>query len=64
MLKTILTFHDAMAEALGKGSSLKQILNLPVKTEIARMKEQEDVETIKSFIGEIDQSFGSLEVER
>ncbi|MGB8312226.1 MAG: V-type ATP synthase subunit A [Halobacteriota archaeon] len=64
MLKTILTFHDAMAEALGKGSSLKQILSLPVKKEIARMKEQEDVETIKSFIGEIDRSFGSLEVER
>jgi V/A-type H+-transporting ATPase subunit A len=64
MLKIILIFHDAMAEALGKGTSLKQILSLPVKTEIARMKEQEDVETIKSLIGEIDRSFGSLEVER
>jgi V/A-type H+-transporting ATPase subunit A len=64
MLKAILTFHDAMAEALGKGSALKQILSLPVKKEIARMKEQEDVETIKSLIDEIDRSFGSLEVER
>jgi V/A-type H+-transporting ATPase subunit A len=64
MLKIILIFHDAMAEALGKGTSLKQILSLPVKTEIARMKEQEDVETIKSLIGEIGRSFGSLEVER
>jgi len=64
MLKIILAFHDAMADALGKGIPLKQILSLPVKTEISRMKEQEDVETIKSLISEIDRSFGSLEVER
>jgi len=41
MLKAILTFHEATTNAVGKGNSLKQILSLPVKTEIARMKEQE-----------------------
>jgi V/A-type H+-transporting ATPase subunit A len=64
MLKVIFTFHDAITKALGEGVSLKQILGLPVKTEIARMKEQEDVETIKSLIDEIDRSVGSLEVTR
>jgi V/A-type H+-transporting ATPase subunit A len=64
MLKVIFTFHDAITEALDKGISLKQILSLPVKTDIARMKEQEDVETIKSLISEIDRSVESLEVAR
>jgi V/A-type H+-transporting ATPase subunit A len=64
MLKVIFTFNDAITEALDKGISLKQILSLPVKTEIARMKEREDVETIKSLIGEIDRSVASLEVAR
>ncbi|MEI7827959.1 MAG: V-type ATP synthase subunit A, partial [Euryarchaeota archaeon] len=40
MLKTILAFHDAMTGALEKGVSLQQVLDLPVKTAIARMKEQ------------------------
>ena len=63
MLKAILTFHEATTKAVGNGNSLKQILSLPVKTEIARMKEQEEVETIKSLIDEIERSFESLEVE-
>ena len=63
MLKAILTFHEATTNAVGKGNSLKQILSLPVKTEIARMKEQEEVETIKSLVDEIERSFESLKVE-
>ncbi|HYA60902.1 MAG TPA: V-type ATP synthase subunit A [Candidatus Acidoferrum sp.] len=63
MLKVILTFNDAVTRAVGKGGSLKQMLNLPVKAEIARMKEQDDVEAIKNLIGEIDRSFESLEAE-
>ena len=63
MLKVILTFNDAVTRAVGKGGSLKQMLSLPVKAEIARMKEQVDVEAIKNLIGEIDRSFESLEAE-
>src|SRR5674476_30087 len=62
MLKTILAFHDAMTEALGKGVSLQQVLDLPVKTAIARMKEQEELDTIKGLMDVIDNSVGSLEV--
>ncbi|MGZ8932349.1 MAG: V-type ATP synthase subunit A [Halobacteriota archaeon] len=61
MLKTILAFHDAMTEALGKGVSLQQVLDLPVKTAIARMKEQEELDTIKGLMDVIDNSVGSLE---
>ena len=62
MLKAILTFHDAITGALSKGASLQQLLDLPVKTEIARMKEQEDVATIKGLLDTIDTSVASLEV--
>ena len=61
MLKTILAFHDAMTEALGKGVSLQQVLDLPVKTAIARMKEQEELDPIKGLMDEINNSVGSLE---
>jgi V/A-type H+-transporting ATPase subunit A len=61
MLKTILAFHDAMTEALSKGVSLQQVLALPVKTAIARMKEQEELDAIKGLMAVIDDSIGSLE---
>ncbi len=61
MLKAILTFHDAITEALSKGVSLPQVLELPVKTEIARMKELKDVGTIETLIRKIDESIGTLE---
>ena len=61
MLKAILAFHDAMTEALGKGVSLQQVLDLPVKMAIARMKEQEELDTIKGLMDVIDNSVGSLE---
>jgi V/A-type H+-transporting ATPase subunit A len=62
MLKAILTFHDAITDALSKGASLQQLLDLPVKTDIARMKEQEDVATVKGLLDTIDASVASLEV--
>ncbi|MGA7076925.1 MAG: V-type ATP synthase subunit A [Halobacteriota archaeon] len=62
MLKTILAFHDAITEALSKGISLQQVLALPVKTAIARMKEQEELNAIKGLMDVIDSSVGSLEV--
>jgi V/A-type H+-transporting ATPase subunit A len=62
MLKTILTYHDAITEALSKGISLQQVLDLPVKTAIARMKEQEELNAIKGIMDVIDDSVRSLEV--
>jgi len=61
MLKSILAFHDAMTGALEKGVMLQQVLDLPVKTAIARMKEQEELDTIKGLMDVIDNSVGSLE---
>jgi V/A-type H+-transporting ATPase subunit A len=64
MLKVILAFYDRASEAMIRGVALNKILKLPLKAEVGRMKELEDVERIRSFIGEIDKNISALEVER
>jgi V/A-type H+-transporting ATPase subunit A len=64
MLKVILTFYDRISDAMNKGIALNKILKLPLKAEIGRMKELEDVEKIKSLIHDIDKKVAAMEVER
>jgi V/A-type H+-transporting ATPase subunit A len=64
MLKAILTFHDAAVAAMGRGVGLRQVLTLPEKNEIARMKEQYDAERIGELIGSIGTAARELEAER
>jgi V/A-type H+-transporting ATPase subunit A len=64
MLKVILTFYDRISDAMNKGIALNKILKLPLKAEIGRMKELEDVEKIKSLIKDIDKKVAAMEVER
>ena len=64
MLKVILTFYDRISDAMNKGVALNKILKLPLKAEIGRMKELEDVEKIRSLIGDIDKKVAAMEVER
>jgi V/A-type H+-transporting ATPase subunit A len=61
MLKVILTYYDAMNRVMSKGVALKKILELPLRSEIARMKEQQDIERIKDLIDETDKSLTMLE---
>lgn len=63
MLKVIYTFYEAANEAMNSGISLKQILELPQKTEISRMKELDDISMIKTLIEEIEVGIRSLEAE-
>jgi hypothetical protein len=49
---------------MGKGVPLAKILKLPVKTEIGRMKELNDIEKIKDLITQFDGIIGALEAER
>ena len=39
LLKTILSFHDAAIGALNTGVALRQIMDLPVRDEIARTED-------------------------
>jgi V/A-type H+-transporting ATPase subunit A len=54
MLRVILTYYDNISSAMNRGVPLRQLLDLPVKGDIARMKELEDVAEIKAIIEEIE----------
>ncbi len=65
MLKSILTFHEATVQALRRGVALHQILALPFKEEISRMKEipiDEATKNIESLIERINTDIVALEV--
>jgi V/A-type H+-transporting ATPase subunit A len=60
MLKIILFFYDASIDAMDRGVSMKQILDLPLKTRIARMKEIEDISEIRGIVGEIGEGIKEI----
>ncbi|HWQ66216.1 MAG TPA: V-type ATP synthase subunit A [Methanospirillum sp.] len=62
MLKVILSYYDVASSVMKRGVSLRSLLNMPVRNEIARMKEQEDVNLIKAMIETIAQQAEALEV--
>jgi V/A-type H+-transporting ATPase subunit A len=64
MLKVILTFYERTGEAMNKGVALNKILKLPLKAEIGRMKELQEVDAIRNLVGEIDKKVAAMEVER
>ncbi len=64
MLKAIIAFHEHAAKAIDRGVSLKQVMGLPLKSEIGRMKELQDVAKIKAIIQDTEKSIGALEVEK
>ncbi len=64
MLKAILAFHHMSADAMGRGVSLRQILQLPLKAKIGRMKEAEDIGSLKNIITEIEWGLRDLEAEK
>ncbi|HOV67955.1 MAG TPA: V-type ATP synthase subunit A, partial [Methanoregulaceae archaeon] len=64
MLKAILSYYDAAVAAMGRGVPLRQVLALPQKNEIARMKEQMDATAIGDLIGSIEAAASTLEVGR
>ncbi|HEY4686761.1 MAG TPA: V-type ATP synthase subunit A [Candidatus Subteraquimicrobiales bacterium] len=65
MLKALIAFYDATVSALSRGVSLKQVLDLPLKEEIARIKEipsDKAVDKIKDLISRISKDVASIEV--
>ncbi len=64
MIRTIIKFSDALSQAIARGVKLKQVMALPVKDKISRMKQETDLAIIEDLIAEIDKSIGSLEADR
>ncbi len=64
MLKAIVTFYDAAAEAVNRGVTLMQIMQLPAKNQIARMKSippDTAGATITKMIETMEQDITSIE---
>ncbi|MBI5206533.1 MAG: V-type ATP synthase subunit A [Candidatus Firestonebacteria bacterium] len=65
MLKAVISFYEATAEAIGRGVTLQQIFSLPIKNEIARMKElplDTAVDTLTKLTDKINNDITALEV--
>jgi V/A-type H+-transporting ATPase subunit A len=64
MLKVIMEFYENVNEAMARGVSLRQIQNLPLKAGIGRMKDVQDIEVIRTMMGDIRQQITGLGVEK
>ncbi len=65
MLKAILAFYDASVQALQRGVSLRQVLELPLKDKIAEIKttpHEEAIEMLPGFTGQISEDIAGIEV--
>jgi hypothetical protein len=65
MLKAILAFYDAIVAALSRGVGLNQVFDLPLKTDVARMKEiPHDValDDLRKLTSRITEDIAALEV--
>ncbi len=65
MLRAVLAFYDAATAALNRGVSLRQVLELPFKDEIAMMKttpHEEILERLPVFCNELTEEIAGIEV--
>jgi V/A-type H+-transporting ATPase subunit A len=65
MLKSILAFYEAATGALTRGVSLRQVLELPYRDEIAKMKttpHEEAITGIPKLTEEISTEIAGIEV--
>jgi V/A-type H+/Na+-transporting ATPase subunit A len=65
MLKAIVTFYDQLTHGLQRGVTLKQVMDLPLKDSIARMKEipnDRAVADLETLISDIGQGIAAIEV--
>ena len=63
MLKVVIWYYDAIRAALRRGVPVRQLLSIPARTEIARMKEQKDLDRIKALSDTVWEQTETLEVQ-
>lgn len=63
MLKVIIWYYDAIRAAMRQGVPLSSLLKIKARSEIARMKEQEDIERLKALSDAVWEQTEQLEVE-
>ena len=65
ILKTVLAFNDAATQAMSRGVSLRQVLQLPVRDEISTLKttpHEEALERMPTLVHEINEQIAGIEV--
>ncbi|MDO9557453.1 MAG: V-type ATP synthase subunit A [Coriobacteriia bacterium] len=65
LLKTILTFYDAATQAMSRGVSLRQILQLPMRDEISTLKttpHEKALERMPELVQQITDDIARIEV--
>ncbi len=63
MLKVIIWYYDAIRAAMRRGVSLRPLLSIPARGEIARMKEQKDLDRLKALSDLVWEQTENLEVQ-
>jgi V/A-type H+-transporting ATPase subunit A len=65
ILKTVLAFNDAATQAMSRGVSLRQVMQLPVRDEISTLKttpHDEALERMPALVHEINEQIAGIEV--
>jgi hypothetical protein len=63
MLKVIIWYYDAIRAAMRRAVPLHQLLTIPARSEIARMKEQKDLDRIIRLSDMVWEQTETLEVQ-
>ncbi|MDY0341745.1 MAG: V-type ATP synthase subunit A [Coriobacteriia bacterium] len=65
ILKTVLAFNDAATQAMSRGVSLRQVMQLPLRDEISTLKttpHEEALERMPALVHEINEQIAGIEV--
>ncbi|MEL7667049.1 MAG: V-type ATP synthase subunit A [Actinomycetota bacterium] len=65
ILKTVLAFSDAATQAMSRGVSLRQVMQLPLRDEISTLKttpHEEALERMPALVHEINEQIAGIEV--
>jgi V/A-type H+-transporting ATPase subunit A len=62
MLRVIHTFHEEAGKKMAQGITLRQVMGIPERVEISRMKEKSETSELKDLAGGIGSRLAALEV--
>ncbi|HTY14804.1 MAG TPA: V-type ATP synthase subunit A [Methanoregulaceae archaeon] len=62
MLRVIHTFHEEAEKKMAHGITLRQVMGIPERVEISRMKEKAETSELKDLVNGIGNSIAALEV--
>jgi len=64
MLRVIMTYFEHVNVAMGRGVTLRQVQALPIRAGIGRMKDVQDVDTIRAMVTDIEHQLSGMVAEK